>query len=111
MRRFVARIAARIDAARPTLASMTVRERAGHLVAATNVMLDVTSPFAVAGLSALLDMVTDRGSLKDMDYRIARKIAQAATGTAGVRGFRQLPPEVLHREMGLVSLVALRNAR
>ncbi|WP_197373230.1 hypothetical protein [Mycolicibacterium baixiangningiae] len=111
LRRFIARIAARIDGAAPTLSQMTVRERAGHLVAATNVMLDVTSPFAVAGLSALLDATTDRGSLKDLDYRIARKIAQAATGIPGVRGFRQLPPEVLYREMGLVSLVALRNAR
>ena len=111
LRRFVARIAARIDGAAPTLSQMTVRERARHLVAATNVMLDTTSPFAVAGLSALLDAVTDRGSLKDVDYRIARKIAQAATGTPGVRGFRQLPPQVLYREMGLVSLVALRNAR
>ncbi|MGA5464426.1 hypothetical protein [Mycobacterium sp. NPDC050041] len=111
LRRFVARIAARIDGAAPTLSEMTVRERARHLVAATNVMLDTTSPFAVAGLSALLDAVTDRGSLKDVDYRIARKIAQTATGIPGVRGFRQLPPEVLYREMGLVSLVALRNSR
>ncbi|WP_193044278.1 reverse transcriptase family protein [Mycolicibacterium baixiangningiae] len=111
LRRFVARIAARIDGSVPTLSQMPVRERAHHLVAATNVMLDVTSPFAVAGLSALLDATTDRGSLKDLDYRIARKIAQAATGIPGVRGFRQLPPEVLYREMGLVSLVALRNAR
>lgn len=111
LRRFVARIAARIDGAAPTLAEMTVRERARRLVAATNVMLDTTSPFAVAGLSALLDAVTDRGSLKDLDYRIARKIVQAATGIPGVRGFRQLPPEVLYRELGLVSLVAERNAR
>jgi hypothetical protein len=111
LRRFVARIAARIDACVPTVAEMPVRERARHLVAATNVMLDLTSPFAVAGLTAVLDTVTDRGSLKDLDYRIARKIAQAATGIAGVRGFRQLPPEVLYREVGLVSLVAMRNAR
>jgi hypothetical protein len=111
LRRFVARIAARIDGAAPTLSGMGVRERARHLVAATNVMLDVTSPFAVAGLSAVLDTTTDRGSLKDLDYRIARKIAQAATGIPGVRGFRELPPEVLYRELGLVSLVALRNAR
>lgn len=111
LRRFVARITARIDGCAPTVAEMTVRSRARHLVAATNVMLDVTSPFAIAGLGAVLDTVTDRGSLKDLDYRIARKIAQAATGIAGVRGFRQVPPEVMYRELGLVSLVALRNAR
>jgi hypothetical protein len=28
-----------------------------------------------------------------------------------VRGFRQLPPAALYRDMGLVSLVHLRNAR
>lgn len=111
LRRFVARIAARIDGCAPTVQEMPVRDRARHLVAATNVMLDVTSPFSVAGLTAVLDTVTDRGSLKDLDYRIARKIAQAATGVPGVRGFRQLPPEVLYRDMGLASLVALRNAR
>jgi hypothetical protein len=80
-------------------------------VATTNVMLDVTSPFAVAGLSALLETTTDRGALKDLDFRITRKIVQVATGRSGVRGFRQLPPAVLHRDMGLVSLVHLRNLR
>ncbi|QZT59640.1 hypothetical protein [Mycolicibacterium austroafricanum] len=111
LRRFVSRIAARIDGAAPALAHMTVDERARHLVAAANVMLDTASPFSVAGLSALLDAVTDRGSLKDLDYRIARKIAQAATRTPGVRGFRQVPPAVLYGEMGLVSLVQLRNSQ
>ncbi|KMO82847.1 hypothetical protein [Mycolicibacterium chlorophenolicum] len=111
LRRFVARMAARIDGCAPTVREMPVRDRARHLVAATNVMLDVTSPFSVAGLTAVLDTVTDRGSLKDLDYRIARKVAQAATGVPGVRGFRQLPPDVLYREFGLASLVAMRNAR
>ena len=74
-------------------------------------MLDATNPFAVAGLSSLLDTTTDRGTLKDLDFRIARKIAQAATGRPGVRGFRVVPPAVLRGEMGLVSLVSLRNLR
>lgn len=111
LRRFVARIARRIDAAAPALSALPPAERARHLVATTNVMLDATNPFAVAGLSALLDATTDRGSLKDLDARIARKIAQAATGQPGVRGFRQLPPAMLRRDLGLVSLVALRNLR
>jgi hypothetical protein len=111
LRRFIERIARRIDAAAPALSPLPVRERAHHLVETTNVMLDVASPFAVAGLSALLDTTTDRGSLKDLDFRIARKIVQVATGTPGVRGFRQLPAAVLRRDMGLVSLVHLRNLR
>lgn len=109
LRRFVRRVTTRIAGAAPALTPLPVDERARHLVAATNVMLDTASPFAVAGLAALLESTTDRGALKDTDYRIARKIAQAATGVPGVRGFRQLPPSVLYRDMGLVSLVALRN--
>ncbi|MDQ1320709.1 MAG: hypothetical protein QG655_1952 [Actinomycetota bacterium] len=110
-RRFVSRVARRIDAAAVSLPSMPIADRARHLVAGVNVMLDVSSPFAVPGLSALLDTTTDRGVLKDLDARIARKVVQAATGRAGVRGFRLLPPAVLYGEIGLVSLVRLRNAR
>jgi hypothetical protein len=109
--RFIARVARRIDAAAPALSQATTDERARHLVATTNVMLDVTNPFAVAGLSSILDTTTDRGTLKDLDFRIARKIVQVATRKAGVRGFRQLPPAALYRDMGLVSLVHLRNLR
>jgi hypothetical protein len=109
--RFIARVARRLDAIGPALFDEPVDDRARHLVAATNVMLDVTSPFAVAGLSSVLDTTTDRGSLKDLDFRIARKIVQVATRRPGVRGFRQLPPAALYQDMGLVSLVHLRNLR
>ncbi len=109
--RFIARIATRLDAAGPALTPLPILQRARHLVAATNVMLDVDNPFAVSGLDALLDTTTDRGALKDLDARIARKIVQVATGTPGVRGFRKLPPAVLREELGLVSLVRLRNLR
>jgi hypothetical protein len=111
LRRFVRRINTRIDAAAPALWPLPILERARHLVDTANVVLDVTSPFAVSGLSAVLEVTTDRGVLKDLDFRIVRKIAQAATGQPGVRGFRQLPPAVLRGEMGLVSLVHLRNLR
>lgn len=109
--RFIARVARRVEAAGPALMQMSVDERARQLVAATNVMLDVTSPFTVAGLSAILDTTTDRGALKDLDFRIARKIVQVATGRSGVRGFRRLPPTTLYQDMGLTSLVHLRNLR
>lgn len=109
--RFVRRIATRIDAASSALAPLPVSERARHLVLATNVMLDATSPFAVPGLPGLLQTTTDRGVLKDLDFRIARKIVQVATERPGVRGFHVLPPAVLRRDMGLVSLVHLRNLR
>lgn len=111
LRRFIGRIARRIDATAPALAPLPNRDRAQRLVETTNVMLDVANPFAVAGLSALLETTTDRGVLKDLDFRIARKIVQVATRKPGVRGFRQLPPTILRHDMGLVSLVQLRNLR
>ncbi len=111
LRRFLGRVTARIDGAATALSSLPPEERARQLVAMTNVMLDVANPFAVPGLSALLDTTTDRGALKDLDFRIARKIAQAATGRSGVRGFRTIPPALLRREMGLTSLVHLKNLR
>lgn len=111
LRRFIERAAYRIDGASSALAPLPVAERVGHLVATANVMLDVTSPFAVPGLTALLDATTDRGVLKDLDFRIARKIVQAATGQPGVRGFRIVPPRTLYAESGLTSLVRLRNLR
>jgi hypothetical protein len=111
LQRLVSRIANRIDGAAPALAPLPLRDRTRQLVLTTNVMLDVTNSFAMTGVSALLDTTTDRGVLKDLDFRIARKIVQVATGRAGVRGFRLVPPATLHREFGLVSLVHLRNLR
>jgi len=109
--RIMHRISTRIDGAARSLGPLPVPDRARHLVATANVMLDVSSPFAIPGLSALLDTTTDRGALADLDFRIARKIVQSATGRAGVRGFRTLTPRVLRDEMGLVSLVRQRNLR
>lgn len=110
-RRFIQRIAARLDGASPTLAGLPTAQRARQLVSTTNVMLNPKDPFAVSGLVSLLDSTTDRGVLKDLDFRIARKIVQVATGRPGQRGFRLLPPSALYRDMGLVSLVNLRNLR
>jgi len=111
LRRFIRRVCDRIGGATGALDGLDVAERARHLVASANVMLDATSPFAIPGLAALLDTTTDRGVLKDMDFRIARAIVQAATGRPGTRGFRTFPPRVLRDELGLVSLVNLRNRR
>ncbi|RFZ69616.1 hypothetical protein DL240490_01366 [Mycobacterium marinum] len=111
LRRLAGRITTRLDATGSALSGMPAEERARQLVEATNVMLDVTNPFAVSGLSALLETTTDRGVLKDVDFRIARKIVQVATGRPGVHGFRLLPPRTLRHQMGLVSLVQVRNLR
>jgi hypothetical protein len=111
LRRLVARIAGRLDGAGAGLGGLPATERARYLVNTANVMLDPSSPFAVSGLVALLDVTTDRGVLSDLDNRIARKIAQVATGLPGARGFRVVPPALLRGELGLASLVRQRNLR
>ena len=111
LRRFLDRITARIDGATPALARLPVADRARQLVAMTNVMLDVTNPFAVPGLPALLDTTTDRGVLADMDYRIARKIAQAATGRPGVQGLPAPAARCAAPTDGSCLLVHLKNLR
>jgi hypothetical protein len=111
LRRFLGRVSVRIEGAASAAWPLPVAERARHLVETTNVMLDTASPFAVPGLPSLLDATTDRGVLKDLDFRIARKIVQAATGRRGVTGFRIVSPETLRKDLGLVSLVQLKNLR
>lgn len=110
LRRFIVRVCDRIRAAAGALDQLPEQERVRHIVAATNVMLDTASPFAIAGLPALLDTTTDRGVLKDLDFRIMRAVVQAATGRPGIHGLRVLPPHRLYGEFGLTSLVNLRNA-
>lgn len=109
--RLIRRLCTRVDGAAAALSGLPAAVQAEHLVAATNRMLDVSSPFVIPGLTAMLDATTDRGVLKDVDFRIARKIVQVATGRPGVRGFRDVPLRVLYGEMGLMSLLRLRNLR
>jgi hypothetical protein len=109
--RFVARICVRIDGLERGFQGLQPEEKACHLVSATNVMLDASSPFAVPGLATLLRITSNRGVLKDIDFRIARKIAQAATGRSGNIGFRRVSPTFLRSQLGLVSLVRLYNLR
>ena len=111
LQHLVSQIATRIDGVAPALAPLSLHDRTRQLVLTTNVMLDVTNSFGIPGVPSLLDITTDRGVLKDLDFRIARKIVQVATGRTGVRGFRLISPATLHREFGLVSLVHLRNLR
>lgn len=56
-------------------------------------------------------VVTDRQQLKQLDYCIARIIAQALTRRRGPAAFREVPYRTMRRTWGLVSLVAARNAQ
>jgi hypothetical protein len=55
------------------------------------------------------DLVSDRRQLAQLDYWIARWIAEAATGKMGPRALRWISPGWLRREAGLTSRVVARN--
>ena len=109
--RIMAEVCRRLDLTAMALADLPLDERARRLVAVANNMLTPGHSFAVSGAGAILRDTTDRNMLKDLDYRIARKIVQVATGQPGVRGFRQLTVHDLRERWGLVSFVKQRNSR
>ncbi|WP_196223299.1 reverse transcriptase domain-containing protein [Roseibium sp. RKSG952] len=111
IRRILKRLSSRIDRAGACIGELPLEERVSSLVQTTNVMLDCSSPFVISGLRALLDTTDDRGTLKDLDFQISRKLVQVATGCKGIRGFRQVSPGRLRSRFGLVSLVNLKNLR
>lgn len=73
-------------------------------------LLDNTSGASEKSVSLLQSAVTDRGQLKDIDYKLALIVAEELTGIRGPRAFRKLPIRQ-QREVGKIpSLVAVRNA-
>lgn len=58
-----------------------------------------------------LAIVNDRAQLGELDYFLALSVAELAVRRRGVRAFREMPYRRLKRELGLPSLVMLRNGR
>jgi hypothetical protein len=84
-------------------------ERARDLCAVANALLDPEHPSANPNAAALRYLVSDRRQLRDLDHRIALAVAQRLTARRGVRAFRAHSPRDLRHELGLVSLVHVRN--
>ena len=85
-------------------------EDAGPIVcAAINDSLNPRSPCHQQSSLALRSVVTDRGQLRDIDYNIARIVAQTLSGVHGVRAFRTIGYRTLRQRWGLNSLLHLRN--
>jgi hypothetical protein len=82
----------------------------GRLLCATvDTALDPRVETSVPASAVLAAAVTDRRQLKDLDFRIARTIAEALAGRHGSRSFRRYPYRKLRAEWGLTSLVVQRN--
>jgi len=58
---------------------------------------------------ALATLVDDRSQLRQIDYELARRVAEALSRRRGPRAFRHVPYRRLRRELGLLSLEHRRN--
>lgn len=85
------------------------RSRAELAVRIANTALDPRHRLCERWAPMVASLVTDRSSLRDLDYRVALGIAEQVTRRRGVRAFRQLPYRVLRHEHGLVSLLHRRD--
>lgn len=83
--------------------------RARVLAGIVEEAFDVRSELAVDQAPMLADLVSDRHQLRQLDYLLARWIAEEATGRAGPRAFRELGYRWLRQSAGLGSRVVARN--
>lgn len=84
--------------------------RARVLATVMEECFDPRSELALAHAPMLLDLVSDRAQLEQLDYLLALWIAEAASGRRGPRAFRDVPYRWLRREAKLSSRVVARNA-
>lgn len=90
-------------------ASKWPKRRARAAVAVVEAAFDPTSPLALGYVPLLRDLVDDRRQLEELDYLVAKWIAEAATGRVGPRAFRDVPWKWLRTEAGLRSRLQVRN--
>jgi hypothetical protein len=99
----------RLARSAPQLAAADPALRAKHLCSIVNAALDPAHPLSAAAAAALRTRVDDRGQLRDLDYKLARLVAETLSGRPSVRAFRSHPPRQLRAQAGLGSLVRERN--
>jgi hypothetical protein len=98
----------RLVRCRTLLGDAPLDERAQAMCAVVNETLDPRSELAHRHAPLLHSLVDDRRQLAELDYRAARLVAEMLTGERSVRALRRMPWRRM-RELGLQSLVALRN--
>jgi hypothetical protein len=99
----------RLGRCRALLGDAPLDERAVAMCAVVNEALDPRSALAHRHAPALRTMVNDRRQLAELDYLVARWIAEMLTGEPSVRALRRVPWQRMRSDFGLASQVALRN--
>jgi hypothetical protein len=104
-------VRARIRRTARLMPNETPEVRAKVLAAVVNDAFDLRSDLALGHNGMVADLVSDRDQLSQLDYLLARWIAEASTGSQGARAFRQLGYRWLRRTAGLESRLLFRNRR
>ncbi|HEY8073883.1 MAG TPA: reverse transcriptase domain-containing protein [Labilithrix sp.] len=86
----------------------TPKGRAKLLASVVNQAFDVRSDLALPHAGLVARLVDDRAQLGELDYWIARMIAESSGDARGVRAFREMPWHT-QRRLGLASRVRVRN--
>ena len=100
---------ARIERTSRLLLADSPKTRAKILASVVNDAFDVRSELCVREATLVIDLVSDRAQLAQLDYWVARWIAEAATRRHGPRAFRAVPWWWLRRSAKLASRVVARN--
>lgn len=100
---------ARIRRTARLLAEDKPAARARVLAEVVNASFDVRSELALREATLVTDLVSDRAQLRQLDYWVARWIAEAASRKAGPRAFRTIPYYWLRTKAALTSRVVSRN--
>jgi hypothetical protein len=101
-------VSARLSRSAMLLQDTDLALREVTLSAVARVALDPQHPLAHRSALSLAEQVDDRGQLRDLDYKLARLLAESLTGDRSPRALRRYPPRRL-RELGLPSLVHRRD--
>lgn len=89
----------------------TPEARAAVLAAVVNDAFDLRSDLGLGHKQMVADLVSDRRQLAQLDYLLARWVAEASTGALGPAAFRQIGYRWLRRTAGLESRLLFRNRR
>jgi hypothetical protein len=106
---FTGRLLRRAEDAVNLVKGLEADARGRALCNALNRALTPDDPLADRNLKRLLDSTSDRDILKQIDYRIALKVAELISGGRGVRAWRKISYKTIRTRWELVSLCHLKN--
>lgn len=99
----------RLARTRRLLRDLPVEECGGALCSVVNEMLTPASTLGHPSAESLRRVVSDRQQLAQLDFEIARRVAETLSGRSGVRAFRTISYKRLRHAWRLASLVVARN--